>query len=367
MSYAGVCGSHDVEPHNLPYFHAATLEQIGLFTTVGDGATCGTIINTSNNAPTVSGGADYVIPKSTPFALTAVGSDPNGDALTYNWEEMDSELSTQPPASTNPGGPTFRSFLAVPSPTRTFPQLSAILSNTTPMWEVLPSVGRNLNFRVTVRDIGAAYGCTGEDDVLITVDSAAGPFLVTAPNTNVTLAANNPQTVTWDVAGTSANSVNCANVRISLSTDGGLHFPTELAASTPNNGSATVTLPNLVSTTCRIKVEGVDNVFFDLSDTDFEIADLSSGTHVAASGQLAFTVLPNPTNGLVRIQLTAPRAAEAQCTVINLFGQILLNRLVNLSAGDNQVDLDIQAVPAGTYLVRLSASNQSGIVKVVKQ
>jgi hypothetical protein len=63
-----------------------------------------------------------------------------------------------------------------------------------------------------------------------------------------------------------------ANVKISLSTDGGNTFPTILLASTPNDGSQSVTIPNMPTTTARIKVEAVGNIFFDISDTDFTIS-----------------------------------------------------------------------------------------------
>jgi subtilisin-like proprotein convertase family protein len=79
------------------------------------------------------------------------------------------------------------------------------------------------------------------------------------------------QTITWDVANTTAAPVSCANVRITLSTDGGFTYPVELAASVPNNGSATITVPNNVSNTCRVRVEAVGNIFFDISNTNFSI------------------------------------------------------------------------------------------------
>ena len=77
--------------------------------------------------------------------------------------------------------------------------------------------------------------------------------------------------VTWSVANTTAAPVSAANVKISLSTDGGNTFPTVLTASTANNGSATVTVPNVSTTTARIKVEAVGNIFFDISDANFTI------------------------------------------------------------------------------------------------
>ena len=44
---------------------------------------------TGNTPPTVNAGADFTIPRSTPFALTATGSDADGDTLTYAWEQYD--------------------------------------------------------------------------------------------------------------------------------------------------------------------------------------------------------------------------------------------------------------------------------------
>jgi hypothetical protein len=103
------------------------------------------------------------------------------------------------------------------------------------------------------------------------VRADSGPFVVTAPNTAVTVASGSQLNVTWNVANTTAAPVSAANVKISLSTDGGNTFPTVLAASVPNNGSANVTVPNLPTTTARIKVEAVGNIFFDISDANFTI------------------------------------------------------------------------------------------------
>ncbi|HRI60145.1 MAG TPA: M12 family metallo-peptidase, partial [Saprospiraceae bacterium] len=272
MAYAGICGAQDVQPNSDDYFHARSVQQIGTFAVTGTGNNCPVKIATGNNNPVVNAGPDYTIPKSTPFALTATGSDVDGDTLTYCWEQMDAGLgTTNPPAASSLTGPLFRSFKGTSSPTRWFPRLSDLVSNTNYAWEELPGVARPLNFRVVLRDNNDGAGCTAEDNVLLTVTASAGPFVVTVPNTNELWYVGETKTVTWDVSGTDLAPVNCANVRILLSTDGGFNYPIVLAASVPNTGSANVMVPNILSTNCRVKVEAIGNIFFDISNQNFRI------------------------------------------------------------------------------------------------
>lgn len=142
--------------------------------------------------------------------------------------------------------------------------------------ELLPNqayalLSSELNFRVTVRDGFAAGGGTGFDDVKLTLDPAAGPFLVTSRETAGTPAqAGGSETVEWDVAGTDGEDM-APNVRISVSIDGGKTFPFVAAASTPNDGSEAITLPEFNTTKARIRIQAVDNYFYDTNDADFAI------------------------------------------------------------------------------------------------
>ena len=139
-----------------------------------------------------------------------------------------------------------------------------------------------MNFRVTARDNRAAGGGVNSDAMVLNVTSAAGPFVVTSPNGATTWTGGTQQTVTWNVANTSGGPVNCANVKISISTNGGNTFPIVLAASTSNDGTQTITVPNVASTSARIKVQGVGNIFFDVSNANFTVVQGGSGGSRAA-------------------------------------------------------------------------------------
>jgi hypothetical protein len=289
MAYPGICSPENLQQNSDNYFFAGSFDQIAGYVT-GSGAGCAALTPTGNNPPTVSAGPDYAIPMGTPFTLTASGSDPDGDPLTYSWEEMDT--GNPSPAMTDDGTrPLFRSFNAVTSPSRTFPKLSDILNNTATIGELLPTTTRAMNFRVTARDNRATGGGVSSDQMVLTVTSNAGPFVVTSPNTGVAWSGGSTQSVTWNVAGTSSAPVNCSSVKISLSTDGGSSFPVVLVTSTPNDGSQSITVPNVATTSARIKVEAVGNVFFDVSNANFTITQSSSGGGSGTAG------LYNPAGG----------------------------------------------------------------------
>ena len=287
MGYAGIT-SQDVAPHSIDIFHETSIAQIQANLA---NKTCPiTTVMTANHVPVVAPVSNFTIPISTPFALTGSATDPEGDPITYCWEQNDNSTTTGNASVASPTkltGPNWLSFSPTASPTRLFPKLSTILAGlfVTPTLpggdavaniEALSSVSRTLNFRLTVRDnhpyvASSTVGQTQFTDMTVTVTNTAGPFKVTSPNTNVSWAGGSNQTITWDVANTTLPPVSTANVKISLSTDGGQTFPTVLQASTPNDGSELVTIPAGASSTARVKVEAIGNIFFDISDTNFSI------------------------------------------------------------------------------------------------
>lgn len=302
MGYAGICNANEnLQPNSDPYFHAVSVDSIIAYTTTGNG-TCSVNTASGNQPPTVPTGAPATIPNNTPFALTAIGSDPDGDALTYCWEQYNLGVPVVP-GTDNGSSPIIRSFNPAASPTRIIPRLSNLLANTTVLGEKLPTytgaATRVLNFRVTARDNrgGVATSAT----VPVTVATAAGPFNVTSQNTTgLSFIGGTPFNVTWNVAGTTANGINAATVNLRFSKDGGNNFNYFLAANVPNNGGANVTLPYGSASSCRVKVEPTNNIFFAINTQNFVLtaATDSDGDGMPDSYETTNSLNPgNPADG----------------------------------------------------------------------
>lgn len=157
-------------------------------------------------------------------------------------------------SATKATGPTFRSWTPQTTPTRYFPRMASVLTGATTTAgseitvEALSNVARTYNFRFTVRDNKSGGSGNNSDDAVITVNGTAGPFSVSSQNSATTYSGGTSQTVTWNVAGTTTNGVNAANVDILWSTDSGNTWTT-LLSGTPNDGSQAVTIPNASTTT----------------------------------------------------------------------------------------------------------------------
>ncbi|KAA9332231.1 T9SS type A sorting domain-containing protein [Hymenobacter busanensis] len=370
MAYAGICGSAgDIQPNSDPYFHTKSYDEI--LTHITGTGNCVTPVATGNNPPVVNAGADYIIPKSTPFELTGSATDPDGDALTYSWEQFDLGPAGTPTAPTG-DAPIFRSNVPSTSPTRVFP---GPLRRTSPggpavagSFETLPSYDRVMNFRLTARDNRPTGGGVEYDGATITVSSVGGPLLVTAPNTsNIIWRAGATELVTWNVANTTAAPINAANVDILLSVDGGATYPFTLLANTPNDGTQQLSIPSNVTATtqARIKVKASGNVFFDTSDQNFTLqVPTSPAFYLSANcGTAATTVCPG-SSGSCAVSVGQVLGFTGQVT----FSTLSLPTGVTASFSANPVAPGSSSTvtlataantPAGTYTINVVGTSGS--------
>ncbi len=275
MSYSGACGSNDVTNNSDAMYNVGALEEILTYMHASFGNECANQVDLGNHEPEVSIDIpnNFYIPISTPFELDCVAMDEDSDTLTYSWEQYDTGPLT-PLGAPELNAPAFRVFAPQTPSKRVFPRMDRIVSNQSSITEVLPTYSREMSFQVVVRDNNYGGGATAMDKVNFKVTDQAGPFLVTYPNTFVTWPMTSNQTVTWDVANTDNSLVNCKFVNILLSVDGGFNYPYTLACNTPNDGSEDIVVPALPNnlTSARIRVQGANNIFFDISNQNFAIS-----------------------------------------------------------------------------------------------
>ena len=291
MGYAGICAP-DVQNNSDAHFHTVSLNQMMAFT-IGTG-NCAPNASNGNTPPVVNAGVDRTIPKGTPFILFPQSvTDANGDSLTYCWEQTDTAIATQPPTASNTSGPSFRSNPPVTAPERYMPALATVVAgNLSSTWEVVSTAARSYNFALTVRDNRMPNGGqTTRDNVLVTASNTVGPFSVNSQNTTEAWAQGSTQTITWIRNGAETLS---ANVDIYLSTDGGVTFPTLLTPSgVPNSGSATITVPNVVTQTARIMVRAKENIYYAVNSRNILIGYSITNTCTTYPFNTAFS----PTDG----------------------------------------------------------------------
>lgn len=267
MAYAGICGAQNTQSNSDDLFHLASLLEITAYIN-GGGNVCAAGTPTGNTIPVVDAGPDFVIPKQTPFKLTAVGSDADGDTLGYAWEQFD--LGPAGAGTTDNGSsPLFRAFNTVPSPVRTLPQNADFPAGPFPYGELLPTTNRTMRFRVTARDNRAGGGAVAWDEM--TVQSvASAEFDVVYPNGGELWSGGSTETVLWTFTNTDQPPIDTQFVDILLSTDGGETYEL-LVEGVPNDGSQDVVVPGVATTDAVIKVKAAGNIYFEISAAVFEI------------------------------------------------------------------------------------------------
>lgn len=366
MAYAGIVSGQNLQANSDDYFQTGSYTEIDNYTSSGVGANAFSNIPTGNSPPIIAAlPASYTVPARTPFALTAGATDAEGDALTYCWEEYDLGPTNNPTANPRDNGssPIFRSYKPATNATRFFPSLQYILNNSNnppatytsngvSTWvtgEALPTTSRTMTYRVSVRDNRAGGGGQNWGSTQVTTVSNAGPFRITAPDSAASVYYGIPFLVTWEVAGTESAPISCTSVRILLSTNGGTNFPVVVADSVPNNGSATVTLSNLTSRG-RLKVEAVDNIFFDVNGTDFNVL---STNPPGAITSLTATNAPVPLSSSA-VDLSWPAAVDAAGYRVERGGVVVASNLTTTAYRDTGL------AESTAYSYQVVASNLFG-------
>lgn len=352
MSYSGLCDPNNVGP-GTDYFHVSSLNEINTFLT-SQGSTCGTT-NAGTTPIVVSALVDsFYIPKNTPFELTAppatVGQ--SSGPIMYSWEQYDLGNFDQTEAENSNAtvGPILRSYPPDASRVRSYPSTPRVIDNTyTAPGERLPNKERTLRFKLTARSIYQGWGTFQFIDsvVRVKVMNNANMFRVTSQNTAETWDPAQVKNVQWDKGDTDLDSVSCHWVNIYLSLDDGQTFPFLLVANAPNTGSYNVTVPDLFTTTGRIKVKGTGNIFYDINKGAITINGNPNGVKELELAE-DLVVYPNPATDRIRIMSKKQTANDLKAIMYNALGQQVWNGTVKHNA-----EISVGGFARGNYLIQV--------------
>jgi hypothetical protein len=328
---------------------------------------CGVQTPTGNLPPTADAGPNYTIPKSTPFILRGTASDPDGgNVLSHNWEQMNQQIGQMPPQNTSVFGPMFRSNDPLASPDRYMPAITTVIAGQTQStWEVVPSVGRTMSFRYTVRDNVAGGASSASDNMVVITDGASGPFVITSQSTATTWQTQTFETITWDVAGSDLAPVNCTNVDVLFSTNGGLTYSIVVASAIPNNGSASIWVPTVNTTSGRFMIICSDNIFYDINGGVITVEGSLGTTEFAFDN---FKVWPNPSNGTYNLEFTPASDSTIDISLYDLRGRLISNQVfedVSASSLFN-TSLDYSEINSGMYFLVVKNGDKVANKKLVK-
>jgi len=126
-------------------------------------------------------------------------------------------------------------------------------------WTVPDIIGSNNKVRISVSTDSAVY------DVSDSPFTVRGTLAVTSPNGGESWIVSSAHPVTWTTSGT------IASVKLDYSIDGGSTY-SNIISSTANSNTYTWTVPDAISTACKIKVSNAaDTNSYDVSDNNFKI------------------------------------------------------------------------------------------------
>ncbi len=368
MAYAGICGAvNDLASNSIAYFHGVSFDEIMNFTTNNGGSSCDVLTISGNNPPSVTVMANITTSPNTPFTLTGSATDPDGDALTYQWEEMDA--GTGSGGNWNSGAkPFYQSYAPIASATRSFPSAAVISSGNLQgtRGEFTPTTAQVLKFRLTARDnkMGGGGVCSATTQVTVV------NFSVTSQGTaGIVYTSGSTQVITWAMNGTNVAPISCANVNIYFSLNSGTTYSLVLA-NTPNDGTENIAMPTVTANiaTCMVKVQSSTGpIFFDANNVAFTVSN-NTGIVQTEANTIQMLLYPNPFSGSVQISITNPGTLNAGNTKLNVYdvlGHLVKTEKIKVVTNYTET-FDLTELANGTYMVEITDGKQRSVSRMVK-
>lgn len=134
------------------------------------------------------------------------------------------------------------------------------------------------------------------------------------------------------------------------------------------------TVNNCVSTFCdTITVDSSGNFSRNFTKPGFTVNTLPpvinyfTSTSQVETGAMTINLFPNPANNVVNLAISTEEAINGTVSILDLTGKVAYTSNLNVAAGQEQVSLSIDQLPAGVYLVRITSETSQQTMKFIKK
>ena len=133
-------------------------------------------------------------------------------------------------------------------------------------------------------------------------------------------------------------------------------------------GKGTSNIENKYEFTDRTPVQGT--VYYRLKQVDFN-GEFAYSKVIAVnakglSNELTTQVYPNPFPDILKLTLTAPEKQAADMVIYDMNGRQVLRKAIELDAGVNSMELQLQQLQSGMYLLKIVGEGLESTTKILK-
>ena len=120
----------------------------------------------------------------------------------------------------------------------------------------------------------------------------------------------------------------------------------------------------LIGTDNKIKnndiwpISGVADIESAISGAGFTIAEMSCTVGMEENEVSDFTAFPNPSEGNLNVAFELNQAKQIELEVYDILGAMVYSSTVNASTGYNNVQVDLNNLQVGNYILKLSANGE---------
>jgi hypothetical protein len=205
------------------------------------------------------------------------------------------------------------------------------------------------------------YGnAIGLDDITIT---ATGLVPVRLVNFSGERVGNNKNHLVWSTA----TEINNAGFELQRSVNGREFSKIEFVNSKAEGGNSTRTMNytftdnSAFATTTFYRLKQMDK------DGKVQFSNIVMIRGTRATNVEIAGIYPNPVMNKLNLVIASPVLSNATVIVTDLAGKVVMQKVIQLVSGDNNLPLDVKQIANGTYNLKVISASGNSNVKFVKQ